>query len=211
MAIITVPADSGNGGGFSSAQGAIVPSVASGVAIVTNMTTQHMLNNDYDSQAVTEIPSTHGHGWNGLCGNSNTAFAFHTGHSNNASASDWPMYIAIKVSDHFRGLIVNKVYWSKHTNMCGNSDVWGTMKDIGDHTGTSWYDTNNYTFLGRVHFGGQGSGNERVVVEQSFNSSNYGYKWILIAVRDINSTALTYPNTGTVGGWGAYGMQLGYV
>jgi len=210
MAIITVPADTGNGGGFSIAQGALVPTVASGTPIVTNMTTEHMLNNDYDSQAVTNIPSTHGHGWNGLSGNSNTNFAFHTGHSSNFNSSDWPMYHAVKVSDHFRGTVVNRIFWSKHANMCGNTDIWGTMKQLGDHTGSSWYDTNNFTHLGRVHFGGSGSGNERTTVQQNFNSNSYGYKWILIQVLDINSSALTYPNRGTVGGWAAYGMQIGY-
>ena len=211
MAIITTPADSGNGGGFSIAQGALVPTVASGTPIVTNMTTEHMLNNDYDSQAVTNIPSTHGHGWNGLCGETGTNFAFHTGHSNNYSNSDWPMLCAIKVSDHFRGTVVNRIFWSKHTNMCGNTDIWGTMKQLGDHTGTSWYDTNNFTHLGRVHFGGSGSGSERGTLTRSFNTSKYGYKWILIQVHDNDSTALTYPNRGNVGGWAMYGMQIGYI
>ena len=128
MAIITVPADSGNGGGFSIAQGALVPTVNSGTPIVTNMTTEHMLNNDYDSQSVSNEPGTHGHGWNGLCGETGSPFAFHTGHSNNFNSSDWPMYAAIKVSDHFRGTVVNRIYWSKHTNACGNADIWGTMK-----------------------------------------------------------------------------------
>ena len=163
------------------------------------------------SQAVTNIPSTHGHGWNGLSGETGTAFAFHTGHSNNYNNSDWPMYHAVKVSDHFRGTVVNRIYWSKHTNACGNTDIWGTMKQLGDHTGSSWYDTNNFTHLGRVHFGGSGSGGERTTLTRSFNTNKYGYKWILIQVLDNQSSALTYPNRGTVGGWGMYGMQIGYV
>ena len=60
--------------------------------------------------------------------------------------------------------------------MCGNTDIWGTMKQLGDHTGSSWYDTNNFTHLGRVHFGGSGSGNERTIVQQSFNSNANTYK-----------------------------------
>ena len=211
MAIITVPADSGNGGGFSIAQGALEPTLASGTPIVTNMTTEHMLNADHDSAGITNIPATHGHGWNGLSGETGTPFAYHTGHSNNFNSSDWPMYAAIKVSDHFRGTVVNRIYWSKHTNACGNSDIWGTMKQLGDHTGSSWYDTNNFTHLGRVHFGGSGSGGERTLKTVSFNTSKYGYRWILVQVLDNDSTTYTYPNRGNVGGWAMYGMQVGYV
>jgi len=211
VAIITVPADTGNGGGFSIAQGALEPTLASGTPIVTNMSTEHMLNKDYDSQGVTNVPSTHGHGWNGLSGETGTAFAFHTGHSNNFNSTDWPMYHAVKVSDHFRGTVVNRVFWSKHTNACGNTDIWGTMKQLGDHTGTSWYDTNNFTHLGRVHFGGAGSGSERGTLTRSFNTSKYGYRWILFQVLDIHTSALTYPNRGNVGGWAMYGMQVGYI
>ena len=211
MAIITTPADSGNGGGFSIAQGALVPTLASGTPIVTNMTTEHMLNKDYDSAGCTDVPGTHGHGWSGLSGETGSPFPFHTGHSNNFASSDWPMYHAVKVSDHFRGTVVNRIFWSKHTNACGNTDIWGTMKQLGDHTGTSWYDTNNFTHLGRVHFGGSGSGNERGTLTRSFNTSKYGYRWILIQVLDSDSTSLTYPNRGNVGGWAMYGMQIGYI
>tara|TARA_Y100000992_G_scaffold277956_1_gene223145 strand:+ start:537 stop:1175 length:639 start_codon:yes stop_codon:yes gene_type:complete len=211
MAIITVPADTGNGGGFSIAQGALVPTVASGTPIVTNMTTEHMLNKDYDSAGCTDIPGTHGHGWSGLSGETGSPFPFHTGHSNNYNSTDWPMYHAVKVSDHFRGTVVNRIFWSKHTNACGNTDIWGTMKQLGDHTGSSWHDTNNFTHLGRVHFGGSGSGSERGTLTRSFNTSKYGYRWILIQVHDNDSTVLTYPNRGNVGGWAMYGMQIGYI
>ena len=35
--------------------------------------------------------------------------------------------------------------------------IWGTMKQLGDHMGICGTDTNNFTHLGRVHFGGSGS------------------------------------------------------
>ena len=85
------------------------------------------------------------------------------------------------------------------------------MKEAGDHTGSMWYNTANYTYLGRTHMGGSGSGNERGVVTQTFNSNNYGYKWILMVVQDNNSSSLTYPNVGNLGGWAMYGLQIGFV
>ena len=216
MAIITTAADTGNGGGFSAAQGAINPTISGGTCIVTNMTTRFMISDFFDSAGVHYHAQTHadssstssnGVGANVFGGNSGSGFAFHTGH--NGNSSQWPMYFAIHLTDHFRGMIVNRCYWSKHTNACGNVDFWGTMKDIGDHTGTSWHNTSNYTFLGRTHQGGSGSGNERVTVQQSFNSSSYGYKWLLMVVQDINSSSLSYPNVGTLGGWAMYGLQIG--
>ena len=216
MAIITVAADTGNGGGFSSAQGAIQPAAN---AVLTNMSTRFMISDFFDYAGVHYHPNSHadaastssnGVGFNGLSGNTGAnGFAFHTGH--NGNSSHWPMYFAIHLTDHFRGLIVNRCHWNKHTNACGNVDFWGTMKEAGDHTGSMWYNTGNYTFLGRTHMGGSGSGNERGVVTQSFNSSSYGYKWLLMVIQDINSSSLTYPNVGTLGGWAMYGLQIGFV
>lgn len=216
MAIITVAADTGNGGGFSAAQGAIQPAVNQ---VLTNMSTRFMISDFFDSAGVHYHPNSHadaastssnGVGFNGFSGNTGAnGFAFHTGH--NGNSSQWPMYFAIHLTDHFRGLIVNRCHWNKHTNACGNVDFWGTMREAGDHTGSMWYNTANYTFLGRTHFGGYGSGNERGVVTQSFNSSSYGYKWLLMVVQDRHTSALSYPNVGTLGGWAMYGLQIGFV
>jgi hypothetical protein len=46
MAIITTAADTGNGGGFSSAQGAIQPAVNQ---VLTNMSTRFMISDFFDS------------------------------------------------------------------------------------------------------------------------------------------------------------------
>lgn len=217
MAIITVAADTGNGGGFSIAQGAINPTISGGTCIVTNMSTRFMISEFFDSAGVHYHPNTHadaastsgnGVGSNIFAGNTGAnGFSMHTGH--NGNSSQWPLYFAIHLTDHFRGMVVNKCYWNRHTNGIGNVDFWGTMKDIGDHNGSSWYNTANYTNLGRGHFGGQGAGNERVTTEQSFNSSNYGYKWILMVLQDTATSALTYPNVGQLTGWAMYGMQIG--
>ena len=216
MAIITSPADTGNGGGFSAAQGAIQPAVNQ---VLTNMSTRFMISDFFDSAGVHYHPNSHadaastssnGVGFNGFSGNTGAnGFGFHTGH--NGNSSQWPMYFAIHLTDHFRGLIVNRCHWNKHTNACGNVDFWGTMREAGDHTGSMWYNTSNYTHLGRTHFGGYGSGNERVVTTQSFNSNNYGYKWLLMVVQDRHTSALSYPNVGTLGGWAMYGLQIGFV
>ena len=208
MAIIQTPADSGNGGGFTAAQGAVNPTISGGTCIVTNMNTEFMISDFFDLHSTQYNPSTHGSiGSNIFGGNSGSNFAFHTGH--NANSSNWPCYFAIHLTDHSNGMIVNRCFWSKHTNMCGNVDFWGTMKHIGDHTGSSWYNTANYTNLGRAHFGGVGSGSERGNVTASFNSSSYGYRWILMIIQDINASVLSYPSVGTLGGWAAYGLQIG--
>ena len=130
----------------------------------------------------------------------------HTGHTNNSS--HWPMYCAIHLTDHFRGMIVNRCHWTKHSNACGNVDWWGTMKDIGDHTGSIWYNTQNYTYLGRTNFGGSSSGGERSILTRNFNSSSFGYKWVLMIIQDT-AGALTYPSVGGRSGWAMYGMQIG--
>ena len=214
MAIITSPADTGNGGGFSSAQGAINPATN---AIVTNMTTRFMISDHFDSSSLNYHPNSHataasqtshGVGYNIFSGNTGSNnFAFHTGH--NANSSHWPMYFAIHLTDHFRGMIVNRCHWNKHSNACGNVDFWGTMREAGDHTGSMWYNTANHTYLGRGHFGGRNSGNERAVVTQSFNSNSYGYKWLLMIVQDANSSSLSYPSVGSLQGWAMYGLQIG--
>ena len=217
MAIITSPADTGNGGGFSAAQGAINPTTASGTCIVTNMTTRFMIRDNFDSGGVDYHPNTHatgnsasshGVGYNLFAANTGSNnFSMHTGHTNNSS--HWPMYFAIHLTDHFRGMIVNRCHWNKHSNACGNVDWWGTMDNIGDHMGSSWYNTANYTNLGRTHFGGSGSGNERTLITQSFNGSSFGYRWILMIIQDTNTSALSYPSVGTRQGWAMYGMQIG--
>ena len=214
MAIIQTPADTGAGGGFTAAQGAINPSTN---AIVTNMTTRFMIRDTFDSGGVNYHPNSHataassssdGVGYNLFAGNTGgNNFAMHTGHTGNSD--HWPLYFAIHLTDHWRGMIVNRCHWNKHTNACGNVDFWGTMDDIGDHTGSSWYNTANYTNLGRGHFGGYGSGSERNVWTRSFNSSSYGYKWILMVIQDNNSSSLSYPNVGNKGGWAMYGLQFG--
>tara|TARA_Y100001963_G_scaffold121032_1_gene169284 strand:- start:320 stop:964 length:645 start_codon:yes stop_codon:yes gene_type:complete len=212
MAIIQTPADSGNGGGFTSAQGAISPP-----GIVTSMLTQFIISDFFDYSTVNYHPNTHasaadpasnGVGHNVFAASTGgNNYAFHTGH--NGNSSHWPCYMAIKLTDHYNGMIVNRCYWSKHTNAIGNVDFWGTMKDVGDHTGSSWYNTANYTNIGRAHFGGQGSGNERGTVTGSFNSSSYGYKWLLLVMQDTATSLSSYPNVGQLTGWAMYGLQIG--
>jgi len=216
MAIMQTPADTGAGGGFTAAQGAINPTISGGTCVVTNMSTQFMVSDFFDSAGVDYHPSTHataassssnGVGCNLFSGSSSSNFAIHTGH--NGNSSQWPCYLAIKLTDHYNGMIVNRCHWSRHTNGIGNVDFWGTMKDVGDHTGSTWYNTANYTNLGRAHFGGQGGGNERSTYSRSFNSSSYGYKWLLMILQDTAQSASNYPNVGQLTGWAMYGMQIG--
>ena len=130
-------------------------------------------------------------------------FAFHTGHTNPGNVS-WPQFLAVKVSHYKYGQVLNRIRWYKHANAIGNCNIWGTNREVDRNDFT---DTNNWTFLGRVHFGGQGSGSEGGQRSQSFSNSN-GYRWYMIEMVDINSSALTYPNIGTRGGWAMYGVTF---
>ena len=130
-------------------------------------------------------------------------FAFHTGHTNPGNVA-WPQFLAVKVSHYKYGQVLNRIRWYKHTNAIGNCNIWGTNREVDRNDFT---DLNNWTFLGRVHFGGQGSGSEGGQRSQTFSNSN-GYRWYMIEMVDINSSALTYPNIGTRGGWAMYGVTF---
>ena len=134
----------------------------------------------------------------------NSDFAFHTGHTNPGNVS-WPQYLAVKVSHYKYGQVLNRIRWYKHTNAIGNCNIWGTNIEVDRNnftdTGTNW------TFLGRVHFGGSGSGSEGGQRSQTFSNTN-GYRWYMIEMVDINSSALTYPNVGNRGGWAMYGVTF---
>ena len=131
-------------------------------------------------------------------------FAFHTGHTNPGNVS-WPQYLAVKVSTRAQGQVLNRVRWFKHANAIGNCNIWGTNREVDR---SNFTDTaTNWTFLGRVHFGGQGSGSEGGQRSQNFSNTN-GYRWYMIEMVDINSSALTYPNIGSRGGWAMYGVTF---
>ena len=65
----------------------------------------------------------------------------------------------------------------------------------------------NWTYLDRLHFGGSTAGSAGAQVARTF-SNTAGYRWYMIEMVDINSTALAYPNVGTQGGWAAYGVTF---
>lgn len=135
---------------------------------------------------------------------SSSNFAFHTGHSSPGNVA-WPQFLCIKVSNDRYGKVLDRIRWYKHTNMVGNVNLWGSNKDIKRSNFTN---TNvNWTFLARLHFGGSGAGSEGAQVARTF-SNTAGYRWYMIEMVDINSSALTYPNVGTQGGWAAYGVTF---
>ena len=133
----------------------------------------------------------------------NADFAFHTGHTDPGEVA-WPQYLAIKVSNDKFGKVLDRLRWYKHTNMVGNVNIWGSNRDIQRINFTN---TGNYTFIARLHFGGAGAGGEGAQVSRTFTNV-YGYRWYMIEMVDINSSALTYPNVGSQGGWAAYGLTF---
>lgn len=135
---------------------------------------------------------------------SGSDFAFHTGHSSPGGVA-WPQYLAVKVSNYTYGKVLNRIRWYKHTNAIGNVNVWGSNQSINrlNFTDTAA----NWTFISRLHFGGFGSGSEGGQVTQSF-TNNFGYRWYLVEMVDINSSALSYPNVGSRGGWAMYSMTF---
>jgi len=135
---------------------------------------------------------------------SSSNFAFHTGHSSPGGVN-WPQYLCVKVSNDRYGKVLDRIRWYKHSAMVGNVNVWGSNKDIKRSNFTN---TNaNWTYLDRLHFGGSTAGSAGAQVARTF-SNTAGYRWYMIEMVDINSTALAYPNVGTQGGWAAYGVTF---
>lgn len=130
-------------------------------------------------------------------------FAFHTGHGNPGSVA-WPQYLCVKVTNYRFGKVLNRIRWYKHTNAVGNVDVFGSNQDIQR---SNFTDESLYTHLGRLHFGGAGSGSEGGERSQTWTNSN-GYRWYLVKMVDINSSALAYPQVGSQGGWAMYAMTF---
>jgi hypothetical protein len=184
-----ISADSGNGQGYSIAQGAISTN-----GVYTSTSSTNYISSWYNSAGTNTATLNY------ACSNGN--FAYHTGH--NGNSSQWPMYHAIQVSTATYGQVINKIDWYKHSNACGNVDMWGTTRSI---TSGNFNDTSLYTYLGRVNMGGFGSAADCNVSSGTFNGSSYGYNWILLQVQDI-SGSLSYPSVGSLGGWAMYGMRL---
>lgn len=137
---------------------------------------------------------------------SGSDFAFHTGHTNPGNVS-WPQYLAIKVTNYKYGKVLNRIRWYRHQNMVGNVNIWGSNQSLDR---TNFTDTAGlWTFISRLHFGGAGgaASTEGQQVARTFDNQ-YGYRWYMIEMVDINSTALSYPQVGTTGGWAAYGVTF---
>jgi len=191
-----LPADTGAGGGWSIAQGADGTNVT---GFTTTTMTQYV-----DSWYL----SAGGNGGGGIlnyaCTGSSSQFHWHTGH--NGNSTQWPLYFAINVSNADKGKVLNQIEWRAHGNAIGNVDFFGSNKSISS---ANYRNESEYTYLGRGHFGGQGGGGSDCTVKtQAFNSNGYGYKWYMMKLVDISSSALTYPNTGNLNGWAMYGMRL---
>jgi len=188
-----IPADSGNGQGYSIAQGA-----GSTNGSYTSISSTNYISSWYIS-AGSNSPNTM---LSYTCSGSSSNFAFHTGH--NGNSSQWPFYFAVQVSSATYGQVINRIDWYKHSNACGNVDMWGTTRSI---TSGNYTDTSLYTYLGRVNMGGAGSAGDCNISSGTFNGSSYGYNWILLQVQDVSGT-LSYPSVGSLSGWAMYGLQL---
>ena len=187
---VPVPEDPGNGQGWSIGQGA-----GSANGSYTSTSSTNYISSWYNSAGANTATLNYACGGGG-------SFAYHTGHSGNSS--QWPMYHAIQVSTGTYGQVINKINWYKHSNAIGNVDMWGTTRAI---TSGNYTDTSLYTYLGRVNMGGAGSAGDCTISTGTFNSSSYGYNWILLKLIDI-SGPLAYPSVGSLGGWAMFGMQL---
>tara|TARA_B100002019_G_scaffold139276_1_gene119943 strand:+ start:140 stop:868 length:729 start_codon:yes stop_codon:yes gene_type:complete len=184
-----LPADSGNGGGWSVAQGA---SNTSGTYTThTPSPTTRFVSSFYNSSSVS----------NDFFDYPGGGFGMHTGHAGNST--QWPLYMAVNVSTNPLGQVIDRIDWKKHSNACGNTDIWGSNQAI---TSSNYTNTSLYTYLGRVHFGGQSSGGEGSTVTVSFNPSQYGYQWYMMEIVDAGAST-AYPGTSTLTGWAMYGQR----
>ena len=195
----------GTGGGFSVAEGAINtnhqavtgtenPILFEGLRYNDGTTGDETLGSTPNTRSFLEYVSS----------TSSNDFAFHTGHSSPGNVA-WPQYFAVKVTEWDFGQVLNRIRWYKHGNMVGNVNVWGSNQDV--HRGNFTQTANLWTFLARLHFGGSGSGSEGGQRSESFSNS-VGYRWYMLEMVDINSSALAYPSVGTQGGWAAYPLTF---
>ena len=190
--------DPGAGGGFAIAAGA-----DNSAATLTSTTSTMYFDSWIDSQGASGTPLDYNTG----------SFAFHTGHNQNST--QWPFHFAVQVSTANQGVVANLLEWKKHSNACGNVDVYGSNQAI---TSSNFTNTNLYTYLGRVHMGGGGSGPDGTLHQGGawFNNLKYGYRWIMFKVQDIAGPSsygggqgeMPAPEIGTLNGWAMYGFRV---
>ena len=195
----------GNGGGFTVAEGARDTSHSAITGTENEILFEGLRYNDGPTGDETLSATSNTRSFlEYVSSTSSSNFAFHTGHSSPGNVS-WPQYLAVKVSAYPFGQVINRIRWYKHGNMVGNVNVWGSNQDV--HRGNFTQTANFWTYLDRLHFGGQGSGSEGGQVSRSFNNTA-GYRWYMLEMVDINSSALAYPSVGTQGGWAAYPLTF---
>ena len=193
------PADTGNGNGAAYT----ASNVANAVGITSNSMTQH-IDSWYKSAGGNGTPLIF------TANESSTSnFAFHTGH--NGNSSQWPLYFAIQI-DPTTPRVINEIEWVKHMNAVGNVDVFGSNVAISS---SNYRDESNYTFLGRVHMGGQGSEADGTHKKGYFNHWAWGFKWYMLKLVDVQGDEYHgirgYPDVGTLDGWAMYGLRLNKV
>ena len=183
------PADGGAGAGYSVGQGA--SNTAGTYTTHTPSPTTRFVSSFYNSSSVS----------NDFFDYPGAGFGMHTGHAGNST--QWPLYMAVNVTSNPLGQVIDTIDWKKHANACGNTDIWGTNQAI---TSSNFTNTSLYTYLGRVHFGGSGSGGEGTTITQTFNAQQYGYQWYMMEIVDAGAST-AYPGTGTLTGWAMYGQR----
>jgi len=176
-------ADTGPGNGWTVAQGADNSAVTGFTSRATPIVTFSFNLTDRGSIG----RHIFDYGW------ASASYAIHT--------ANFPGCIGVFVGNTPK--VLNQIQWIKHSNACGNVDVFGS-NDI-------FSTPDNCTFLGRTFFGGTGSATDGTVITQNFNSNGYGYRYYLFVIQDNNTTQLSYPNTGSTGAYAMYGMRLNKV
>ena len=195
--------DTGPGGGFTVAEGA-----DNTAATLTSTSSTYYADSWIVSAGGGGDPRNYNPG------ETNTGnFAFHTGH--NGNSSQWPFHFAIQVSSAGAGAVADRIDWVKHTNACGNVDVYGSNNAI---TSSNFTDTGEYTYLGRVHMGGNNSASDGTVITEHFNTLKYGYQWIMLKVQDLNGPGsfagdngpgeMPFSTIGNLQGWAMYGLRI---
>ena len=195
----------GTGGGFTVAEGAINTNHQAVTGTENPILFEGLRYNDGPTGDETLGATSNTRSFLEYVSSSNSSdFAFHTGHSSPGNVN-WPQFLAVKVTEWTFGQVLNRIRWYKHGNMIGNVNVWGSNQDV--HRGNFTQTANLWTYLDRLHFGGQGSGSEGGQVSRSFNNTA-GYRWYMLEMVDIDSSALAYPSVGTQGGWAAYPLTF---
>ena len=128
-----------------------------------------------------------------------SGFCLHSGHQ---GSSNYPCDLAFQINSS-TPQILNTFQWCKHSNACGNVDIYGSNKTINNG---NFENNANWTWLGRGYMGGPGSEQDGYWHQINFNPYQLGFKWYKASVMDTSSGVGRVPYGTSSSQWQGYAM-----